>query len=646
MAGGIEKIRDQLAAPVAAPDMRRQPEADKRVAEPTLPPGCPVTPLGIQGVKIWVLDSANQMICMATDCRKGDLILIFGGDDWMMDKFPQFREKKGKAGSAPEFEVVGFNQAQVQSALVTACHRRGIFDPIGRVFGRGAHRGGQFQTELVLHMGASVLVAGGSDAKGKVVGVQQYPAGEVGDVFYPALHKLPAPAAEASSFEDAIALLELFGNWHWTGQRSHGADRKETGLDPDPSPLLLLGMVAQMFICGALEWRSHVWLAGPTAAGKSSLQALIRAILAQWCLHTEDASEAAIRQALKDDTLPVMIDEAEADDNPERQRAILNLMKKASSGGKLHRGSSDHKAQEFTAQSCFLLSSVLHGLVKGEERNRVAILDMQQIPLGLTQWKAPDLQHWQGIGRRMHRRMIEQWPRFKQTLADYKREIWGHGLEGRWQDTYGTLLACADCLMFECAPSRESELNPEFGREKVWVQSVLPMMLHGKGEARTDVERCIAYLMSRLIPGSNGNAPEAIAQWVGRAMTTIGVTTDDDTEDAKGINEKARARLKSYGLRVSHVEDGPKGWKPAGDPLPNEEGWNTGYLLVAYATCAPLADLFRDAGGREWANGNWLQSLGKIDGVKKGAAMKARFAGSPDNCIAVPLTALWSWGER
>lgn len=645
MAGGIESIRDTLAAPARAPDMRKKKEAEPQLEAPTLPPGCPVTPLGIQGVKLWVLDSANQMLCIPTDCRKGDLILIFGGDEWLREHFAQYREKKNKDGGPPEFEVVGFNQAHVQAALVTACHRRGIFNPRGRIFGRGAHRFGAFQTELALHMGTSVLVAGGVDKKQKAIGVQTYDAGQVGKVFFPASDELPAPAEEASKSEDAIKLLTLFGNWHWVGQRRHAPDRVETGMDPDPSPLLLLGMVAQMFICGALEWRSHVWLAGPTAAGKSSLQALIRAILADWCLHTEDASEAAIRQTLNDDTLPVLIDEAEADDNPERQRAILNLMKKASSGGKLHRGSSDHKAQEFTAQSCFLLSSVLHGLVKGEERNRVAILDMQQIPVTTTQWEAPDLIHWQAVGRRMHRRMVEQWPRFRQTLADYKREIWTHGLEGRWQDTFGTLLACADCLLFEDAPSRESIGNDEYGREKTWVRSVLPMMLHGKGEARTDVERCIAFLMSRLIPGANGKAPEAIGQWIQRAMTLIGAETGTD-DDAGGIDQAARTRLKSYGLRLAHVEEGPRGWKPAGEPLPTEEGWNTGYLLVAYATCAPLADLFRDAGGREWAGGGWLQSLGKIDDVKKSAAMKARFAGSPENCIAVPLTALWAWGER
>ena len=201
--------------------------------------------------------------------------------------------------------------------------------------------------------------------------------------------------------------------------------------------------------------------------------------------------------------------------------------------------------------------------------------------------------------------------------------------------------------MYDAAPSDAAahDEGDGFLREKRWVQTVLPMMRAGKGEARTDVERCIVFLTQRLIPGSNGAPPEAIGQWLGRAMTVVGVVTDSE-EDGKGINDKARDRLKSYGLRVAMVEQGKNGWKPAGEPLPNEEGWNTGYLLVAYGTCAPLAELFRDKAGMEWMNGNWIQSLAKIDNVRRGPAMKARFGGSPENCIAVPLTAFWSWGER
>jgi hypothetical protein len=623
MAGGIDSVRQAAAIGVEAPDLRpRQGNARERNADnPFLPAGCRVTPLGIQGLKVWVLDAANQLITMPTDCRKGEMTLIFGGDDWLIEHFPQY-PKPSTADPAPE--PTGFNQSKVQVALISACFAQGIFDPQGRVFGRGAHRHGDDDEQLALHMGERVLVTGAADKKGEAAAPSIHPAGQLGRRFFPSLAELPPPADEASTPAEAQALLDLFGQWHW--------------LEREAAPLLLLGLSAQMHVCGALKWRSHGWLTGPTAAGKSSLQKVIRAVHHQWALYTEDASEAAVRQVLRDDTLPVLIDEAEPDDNPERQRAILNLMKKASSGAKMHRGSTDHKAQEFTAQSCFLFSSVLHGLVKGEERNRVAILEMRQVPKGESQWQEPDLAHWRRTGRRMHRRMLEQWPRFAQTLADYKREIWSHGLEGRWQDTYGTLLACADLLLFDRPPSQARLMTlGEHGREKAWVNMILPMMVRGKGEARSDVERVVAFLMSRMIVGSNGKAPEVIGQWIARAMTVVGVGTDDPG-DADGIDHTARNRLKQYGLRlVQPIDKGRAEPSWTGEPLPSEDGWRNGYLAIAYPTNGPLAELFR---GSEWQGGNWLQSLGKIEGAVKGLRIRFITGMNSENAIAIPLAAL------
>jgi hypothetical protein len=605
--GNIADITKRVRKPVRAPDMTQEEFEGDGFDKIVMPAGCPVTPLGIQGLKLWVLDASNQLIPMATDCRKGDMTLLFGGDAWLMKQWPRYpKPSKDNPNPSP----IGFDQAEAQTALVTACQRKGIFNPQGRVFGRGAHRAAEDEQQLVLHMGRAVLIAGQQDKHGKRGQLVEHRPGAIEESFFPALPALAPPAPVPSAGKDAERLRELFGEWFW--------------VEADAAPLLLLGMVGQMFFCGALKWRSHVWLAGPTSAGKSSLQALIRALLGNWCLHVEDASEAAVRQILGDDTLPVMIDEAEADDNPEKQRAIINLAKKASSGAKIIRGGADHKGQEFTAQSCFLFSSVLHSLAKGEERNRVAILEMRQVPVTKKEYVAPDMAEWREIGRRMHRRMIEQWPRFNRTLADYKREIWSHGLEGRWQDTYGTLLACADCLLFDTAPSAESELNPEHGREKDWVLSILPMMKRGKSEARSDVERCIAHLMSSLLPGAHGASPETVAQWIQRAMRI-----NDNPEG--GINHTARTRLKQYGLRlVTLTEDN----KLDGEPIPDH--WNQTYLAVAYPTCEPLATLFR---GKEWANGAYLQSLGKIEGVRKG--LKMRFSGmNADNAIGVPLSAL------
>ncbi|NLS27952.1 hypothetical protein S2M10_29540 [Sphingomonas sp. S2M10] len=615
--GNLESVAASAARAAPAPDLRSHDTPGDLFDEPALPKPCPVTPLGIHGLKLWVLDSSNQLQCITTDCRKGEMLLLFGGDTYLRDSFPRFSPPK--RDKPPE--IVGWDQTEAQTALIRECHARGIFDPQGRIFGRGAHRVGDDEEALVLHMGREVLAVNTTDKKGKLVAEPKaHPAGPIGDRFFPALPPLPQPAKKASTKADADLLLDLFRQWNF----------KEAGV----APLLLLGMSGQMHICGALSWRSHMWLSAPTAAGKSSLQRLFRAIHGGWCLHTEDASEAAIRQKLGDDTLPVLIDEAEADDNPERQRAILNLLKKSSSGAKMHRGSADHKAQEFTAQSCFMLSSVLHGLQKGEEWNRVAIIELMPVEKSATMWEEPDYQQWRMIGRKMHRRMIEQWPRFRRTLTDYKREIHERGLGGRWQDTFGTLLACADCLLFDCAPSMESHANPEFGRERAWVDMIMPMMRRGQIQARSDIDRCLSWLISKMLPGAHGQPAEPIGRWIDRAMEIVINEQDGPTG---GLNTTARKRLESWGLRLLKLkENGRGGWVQDGEPLPDASGWEQGWLVVAYPSWEPLRELFR---GSEWASGAWIQSLGKIEGAIT-SGLKVRFGGPAQNAIAIPLRAV------
>lgn len=632
----LEAAKAAAAEGQAVPDMRKRKAKGKGEAdgarEPELfgllKPDCPVTALGVQGDKIWLLDRFNQLQCFKPDeLRKGVISLIFG-HDYALEEWPQKKlmEGTGKNGIEPKWVPNGkIDQDAVQNAVIAACAAKGIFKPQGKVFGRGAHRGRDDDNQLLLHMGAKVWISSAKDWRGapSKIDVTEHKAGAIGGRYFPADDALQPPAAEASIPDEARALQALFARWYW--------------VEPEIAPLLLLGMVGQMFICGALAWRSHVWLAGSTAAGKSSLQKIIRAIHADWVFTTEDASEAAVRQLLDNDTLPVMIDEAEAADNPERQRAMLNLAKKASSGAKIARGGNDHKGHEFIAQSAFLFSSVLHAPMLGEDRNRFAILDMMQVPAKAEQLDVnPMLAGWRAIGRKMHRRMLEQWPRFDQTLAVYKRQIHSHGYMGRWQDTYGTLLACADMLLFDSAPGGEVRAGeaPDRPSEVDWVLRILPMMVRSRTEARSDDERIIAYLQSLTLPGANGAAPETIGQWLWRAMEPrLNDSGDELASDA--VNETARARLKSVGLRLVTLEPGRDGrLRVAGEPMIRD--WQSAYLAIAYPTCKPLADLFK---GSDWANGGWLQSFGKVQGVQKG--MKVRFTpGSSDNAIAVPLMAL------
>lgn len=604
---------DRLAAmaqaeAVPAPDFAAADKAPQHDAPaprlPSAPPFlCPVTPLGVNGKNLVFLDGLNQIVTTPTKCDKGDLMLWFG-NEYLEENFGTEGKEK-------------WDQRKAQVALVEDCRNLGIFNPTGRVFGRGAHRGPNGGAQLVLHMGGRVMVIDPSQrratdrfivAKAGAVNV----AGE--RLYYPALPGLVAPAAVPATRDEANELLRTFDRFAF--------------IEREGAALLLAGMVGQMFLCGALKWRSHMWIVSPTGSGKTTLQTIIREMLGNWCLHTEDASEAAIRQVLGDDTLPVLVDEAEAHDKPEKLQALLNLMKKASSGAKIHRGGADHKAQEFTAQSCFLLSSVLHAPLRGEDRNRLAILEMRKLPDNAPPLPI-EMATWRQLGRKLHRRMLNHWPRWAETLDAYRRQIGAAGFDGRSQDTYGTLLAMADLMLWDTGFRDITPFEDEKGSERIaeLVAKVLPMMTRGAAEARNDIERVKLHLLSTLLPGSHGASPEPVGVWIERAMELV---SGEFPHDPLLPNDRARDKLKAHGLRVVSLTARPGMSQPSvADAVPNN--WGGSYLAVAYASNRPLAELFAKS---DWAGGAWTQSLGKIAGVQKA---KVRFAGSLDNAICVPL---------
>jgi hypothetical protein len=243
------------------------------------------------------------------------------------------------------------------------------------------------------------------------------------------------------------------------------------------------------------------------------------------------------------------------------------------------------------------------------------------------------------MGRRLHRRMVEQSSRFQRTYSAYKRAIGAQKYSGRWQDTYGTLLACADLLLYDHAPDDiVPNDEPAMSRVNEAVTAILPLLAMGRSEARTDTERVVQHLLSHPLPGSNGLAPEPVGTWLQKAMEPKWFpgefATDPGTE---GPDDVARKRLTAHGLRVVSIVKKPTPQDPnkegIDDALVGEVGWEDGYLAVAYATNKALCQVFERT---EWAGGGWLQSLKKIDGTVTGK--KVRFGGT-DNALLVPLRA-------
>jgi hypothetical protein len=612
------EIAAAAANPQAAPDMTGGEQLDGPgeaydVAE--LGPDCPITPLGFLKQKFYFLDFAGQLIELGSEFRKGELMALFGTRmGWLDVQWPQWK-KVGEKDGRPIFEQDGFSQKVAQQGLIMACSKRRLFDPKRRVRGRGAHLGDD--GELVLHCGDAVLVGGRKGVKGRAIAPAWFKSGEVGRYIYPTFEAIARPHDVPASSALATQVLACLETWNW--QRGAIAAH------------LLLCWLAAAMVGGALRIRPNGWIVGPSGAGKTTLQQFLRELMGDWGVFTEDATEAGVRQLLDQDTLAVMFDEIEAeDDNREVTMRIVRLARLAYSGSSSLRGTSEQQAKQFVARSCFLFSSIHHQELPAQDRNRIAILQLSKFPPKTPQFLIPgEAREW---GDRLRRRLIEQWPRFAATLAAFQSEMLAQGYEAREQDTYGFLLACGDLLLHDAAPDALS-LGESAGRVHGLVRSLGAIVDAARAEAENTTERCIKHLASHRLPAKGGEAQETVARWIQKLLVRIHAETGADLATL-------RQRLSSHGLRVvhlarDHAEGNGQGGLVDAYALMHEDRKRVPmWLAVAHPTNKGAKEIFA---GSFWQGGIWPQSLALAEGAWNNKKSRFGGSGSPDNCVLVPL---------
>lgn len=601
-----EQIAQIAAAPQAAPDMRAPSDTDNAgdgYDEVILPDGCPITPLGFLKKTNFFLDFAGQLIDYGSEFRKGEIMMLFGPKMRWLEKqrqFIQWKEVKTARGEPPQFEPDGFNQKKVQEALIHACTAKGLFDPTGKVRGRGAHKGNN--GEIILHCGDAVLIGGRVGANRRALKPKTFDTGLIGDMVFPTAPALKRPADVAAPDKVAQSIIDLFTKWNWQGG----------WIDA----YLVYCWTMTAMVGGALKWRPHIWLNGPSGAGKTTLQQLIRSILGDWTLHTEDATEAGLRQLLAQDTIAVMFDEIEPDEhNAQAHTKIVKLARLASSGGDALRGGQDHKSHSFRAASCFLFSSIHHHELPAQDRNRMAIVKLSKFPPKSVMPDIPImLDLW---GDQLRRRMVDQWHRFDATLAAYQAEMLRQGYAGREQDTYGTLLACGDLALYNDVPDGLS-LADDADRCAGMVAQLARMLDAAKGEAEDTSERCIRHLTSYRLKAHQAHE-EAVGRWVHRAVVAILMREDG--------SRAARDKLVTYGLKLVHLSE-----KGACDAYLDPQVQPI-YLAVANKSHQSMLEIYH---GSMWGGGVWVQALAMLPGAIADGR-KVRFDGAPTRSVLVPI---------
>ncbi|MGN8097688.1 PriCT-2 domain-containing protein [Methylobacterium sp. 22177] len=429
-----EEIPDELAA-------RLLPKFEERSAQPvTIQSASSVTTatssedpdfdkhfavLGFDRSTIFVYSHSRTQVLTtsASALSKASGLIELAPLNW----WEYYFQKAGKGGS-------GLDAAAAADWLVRLAEKRGIYDD-SRVRGRGVWLD---DGRLVFHHGNFLTVDG----------VQTELSNIRSRHVYEGAAAISSAADTRMTASEGAALTATACRFRW----SHSG-----------SGLLMAGWAFLAPVCGALNWRSHIWVTGAAGSGKSTLldKFLAQLMPSDWLLSLQGSStEAGVRQKLKGDARPVLIDEFECNTEADVKRieSILTLIRQSSSetGAEVARGTISGHAMSFRIRSAFCLASVGVSLSRQTDEDRLTRLELAAEAVGDWDTLERELEAIAAdhtYGQRMFARALKMLPVIRESAAVISRVAGKHFGRQRDGDQFGTLLAGAWCLQKDKAPT-------------------------------------------------------------------------------------------------------------------------------------------------------------------------------------------------
>jgi putative DNA primase/helicase len=331
---------------------------------------------------------------------------------------------------------VGTDWTAAGSSVMRACEVVGYYDE-GRIRGRGVWID---EGRVVVNTGDQLIVDGRAVNPVKVKSKKIYKTSE-------SLFIDDFDADAEATHAEGRAIVELCNAPRWD-KPMHGD--------------LLAGWIATSLVCGALHWRTHIWVTGNAGSGKSTVINTIAAAcvgdVAAYPLG--ETTEAGIRQHIGSDARPVIFDEMEGTDErgpagANRRNAIISLMRMASSEGRgrIMKGSASHQAVSFTMRSSFLVASIGMSLKEAPDLTRTMVLGLKPLMNDARpEERRRAQQQWEVMNRlasrvrtdmpeRLFCRMTEVLPVLMKNAQVFREAIAEKMGNRRLGDQVGTLLA-------------------------------------------------------------------------------------------------------------------------------------------------------------------------------------------------------------
>ena len=470
-ANALRKFAKAVEAP-AEPEPAPSPPAPEPEPPADIPTSRPFTCLGFdEGIFYYQPRSTGQVTGISRGSHTGTNLVQLAELSYWETLYPS---------------KTGVNWLAAASSLFAEQARVGIFSP-DRIRGRGAWWDAG---RSVLHLGDRLLIDGTQHPITKAPSSRFH---------YQRLASINLPEhLQPLNDELGMEIIDIASRFHW---------------EVPASGLLLAGWIGLAPICGALQWRPHLWLTASAGSGKSAiLDRLIGPLIESLALFPEgNTTEAFIRQQLRSDAVPVVFDEAESNEKSDRQRIqnILSLARVSSSSGRgvIGKGGADGNAQSFTIRSMFLLCSISTALKQGADQSRFAQLTLRNPsfmpkPERLAHWSALDADITRvctvELGQRMMLRMVQQIPIIRDSVAVFRRAAAERFDSQRQGDQYGTLLAGAWSLM----NSRPATIEDAYCLIDANNWDAY------KEQSEADEERCLQHILQHQIrvEGDRGSA--------------------------------------------------------------------------------------------------------------------------------------------
>lgn len=306
---------------------------------------------------------------------------------------------------------------------------------------------------------------------------------------YPRRKRIDVSLDQCASIEECSAFVHLCSRFTWKSREWFWLLPAYAFIAP---------------VCGALDWRPHLWICGESSAGKSWLYSnVLVPLLGNTALRAVSVTtEAGIRQALGCDALNVIFDEIESKDDRANVRIqhVLELMRQASceTGGAILKGNTDGHARSYKIRSSFCLSSVSSPRLQPADESRISQIELVKSWTGDSkEWKATKALWRESVARpeicdRIRARSVSMAHIIRESSKTFTDLIAAHAGDARVGQQYGSLAAGLWCL--------ENDQAPTVVQAEMWVSTFDWKTLSAKVSSGTDQEQARDVLLQGLVP--------------------------------------------------------------------------------------------------------------------------------------------------